>query len=163
MSTDASEPRLLRLATEVVAAYVSRTPVPAAELSGVIQLVFTALDNVEPTAPPAEVQLKPAVPVKKSVFPDHIVCLEDGMKLKMLKRHLRTKHGMTPGAYRQRWGLPDSYPMVAPNYAAHRSSLAKKIGLGSRPANPAATEVVVQQIPEGVKGRRPARKALDSA
>ena len=76
---------------------------------------------------------QPAVPVKKSVFPDHIVCLEDGKKLKMLKRHLKTAYDMSPEQYRERWGLPPEYPMVAPNYARHRSSLAKKIGLGTKP------------------------------
>ncbi len=156
MGTDASEPRLLRLATGVVAAYVSRTPVPAAELPEVIRLVFAALGKAE--VPPTDAQPEPAAPIKKSVFPDHIVCLEDGMKLKMLKRHLRTNHGMTPDAYRQRWGLPDSYPMVAPAYAASRSSLAKKAGLGRKPETPAAGEVVVRRVPEGAKGRRPGRK-----
>ncbi len=76
---------------------------------------------------------QPAVPIKKSVFPDHIVCLEDGKKLKMLKRHLKTAYNMSPEQYRERWGLPLDYPMVAPNYARHRSSLAKKIGLGTKP------------------------------
>jgi predicted transcriptional regulator len=76
---------------------------------------------------------QPAVPVKKSVFPDHIVCLEDGKKLKMLKRHLKTSYDMTPDQYRERWGLPADYPMVAPDYASHRSRLAKKIGLGTKP------------------------------
>ena len=76
---------------------------------------------------------QPAVPVKKSVFPDHIICLEDGKQLKMLKRHLKTAYNMTPEQYRERWGLPVDYPMVAPNYAQHRSSLAKQIGLGTKP------------------------------
>jgi predicted transcriptional regulator len=98
------------------------------------------------------------VPVKKSVFPDYLVCLEDGKKLKMLKRHLLTSYGMTPQQYREKWKLPDNYPMVAPDYAARRSRLAKEIGLGhnrAAPPNPSpATEVPVQRIPQGVSGKR---------
>ncbi len=126
MSTDTPGSMLSRITAGIVAAYVSRTPVPTAELAGVIRSVFPALGSVGTTAPSADVPPEPAVPVKKSVFSDHIVCLEDGITLTMLKRHLRTHHGMTPKAYRTRWGLPDSYPMVAPSYAAHPSSLAKK-------------------------------------
>ncbi len=159
MSTDMPEPKLSRLTAGIVASYVSRTPVPTAELAGVIRAVFATLGSVGTTAPSAAVPLQPAVPIKKSVFPDHIVCLEDGMKLKMLKRYLRTRYGMTPGEYRQRWGLPDSYPMTAPNYAAHRSGLAKKAGLGRKPSEPIAPEAVVQRVPEDVKGRRSGRKA----
>ena len=165
MSIDTPKPELCRLTARIVAAYVSRTPVPTAELAEVIRSVFAALGSVGTTPPSADVPPapEPAVPIKKSVFPDHIVCLEDGMKLKMLKRHLRTKYGMTPGQYRQRWGLPDSYPMTAPNYAAHRSGLAKKAGLGRKPLAPAATEVTVRRVAEGVTGRRSGRKALAPA
>jgi predicted transcriptional regulator len=101
-------------------------------LPALIQEVFKTLSGVgkEPTQPDKP---QPAVPVKKSVFADHIICLEDGKKLKMLKRHLKTAYNMTPEQYRERWGLPQDYPMVAPSYARHRSSLAKKIGLGTKP------------------------------
>ena len=97
-----------------------------------IQEVFKTLSGVgkEPAQPDRP---QPAVPIKKSVFPDHIICLEDGKKLKMLKRHLKTAYNLTPEQYRERWGLASDYPMVAPNYARHRSSLAKKIGLGTKP------------------------------
>ena len=104
-----------------------------------IQEVYKTLAGVgkEPVVPERP---QPAVPVKKSVFPDHIICLEDGKKLKMLKRHLKTAYNMTPEQYRERWGLPADYPMVAPNYARHRSSLAKKIGLGTKPRAAGAPE-----------------------
>ena len=97
-----------------------------------IQDVYRTLAGVGKDQIAPEKQL-PAVPVRKSVFPDHIVCLEDGKKLKMLKRHLKTSYDMTPDEYREKWQLPSDYPMVAPNYAKHRSSLAKKIGLGTKP------------------------------
>ena len=158
MSIYTPEPKLRRLTAGVVAAYIARTPVPAAEQSGVIRLVFAALDTVEPTAPPSGVRPEPAVPVKKSVLPDHIVCLEDGRRMKMLKGYLRTKYGMTPGEYRARWGLPDSYPMTAPGYSAQRSDLARKGLLGRKPLQPMTAEVAVRQTREGAKGRRPGRK-----
>jgi predicted transcriptional regulator len=106
--------------------------VPLSELPGLIQEVFRTLSAVGKGAAPAE-KPQPAVPVKKSVHPDYIICLEDGKKLKMLKRHLKTAYNMSPEQYRERWGLPPDYPMVAPNYAKHRSTLAKKIGLGTKP------------------------------
>jgi predicted transcriptional regulator len=96
-----------------------------------IQSIYTTLAGVNDVAPPPERQ-PPAVPVRKSVFSDYIVCLEDGKKLKMLKRHLKTAYNLTPEEYRERWDLPPDYPMVAPNYAKHRSDLAKQIGLGTR-------------------------------
>ena len=101
-------------------------------MPNLIQEVYRTLAEVgkEPVVPDKQ---QPAVPVKKSVFPDHIICLEDGKKLKMLKRHLKTSYNMTPEQYREKWQLPPDYPMVAPNYARHRSSLAKKIGLGTKP------------------------------
>ena len=92
------------------------------------------------------------MPVKKSVFPDHIVCLEDGKKMRMLKRYLQSRYGLTPDAYRTKWGLPTSYPMVAPDYAAQRSAIAKEIGLGRKPTSEA--EVTVQRIPEAKRGRK---------
>jgi predicted transcriptional regulator len=122
------------MVTDIIASYVQKNPVPVAELPTVIASVYRALSvgPAEP-APVPEARPEPAVPVKRSVTPDFIVCLEDGKKLKMLKRHLATAYGMTPDDYRQRWNLPADYPMVAPNYAAQRSTLAKQIGLGSRP------------------------------
>lgn len=105
---------------------------PVSDLPQLIQDVYKTLANVGNNTSSPE-RLQPAVSVKKSVTPDYIVCLEDGKKLKMLKRHLKTAYNMTPEEYRERWGLPRDYPMVAPNYAKHRSSLAKKIGLGTRP------------------------------
>ncbi|HTH16485.1 MAG TPA: MucR family transcriptional regulator [Magnetospirillum sp.] len=124
---------LLRMAVDVVAAYVSKNPLPAGQIPEVIHTVYASLSSLEGGAPEAKAEApKPAVPVKKSVTPDYIVCLEDGKKLKMLKRHLRTTYNMTPDEYRAKWGLPPDYPMVAPNYAAQRSDFAKKIGLGRK-------------------------------
>jgi predicted transcriptional regulator len=123
---------LLALTTEIVAAHVSNNTVALGDLPQLINQVYNSLANigVAQAAPPARPQ--PAVGVKKSVQPDYIVCLEDGKKLKMLKRHLKTAYNMSPEAYRERWGLPSDYPMVAPNYARQRSHLAKEIGLGTR-------------------------------
>jgi predicted transcriptional regulator len=124
-----------RLAAEIVAAYVSANAVPSTHLPDVIRSVVSALTSLngqveEPAAEP----LKPPVPIRRSVTPDYIVCLEDGKKLKMLKRHLRTTYNMSPQEYRAKWGLPSDYPMVAPSYAARRSEFAKKIGLGRKVA-----------------------------
>ncbi len=123
---------LLELTTEIVSAHVGNNTVAIADLPSVIQEVYRTLaavgsEHATPDRP------GPAVPIKKSIFPDFIVCLEDGKKLKMLKRHLKTSYNMTPEEYRERWNLPSTYPMVAPNYAKHRSALAKKIGLGRKP------------------------------
>lgn len=125
---------LLRMAAEVAAAYVSNNSLPPAQITEVIRTIyasFLSLDQRLDGGTPGNA--RPAVPIKKSVTPDYIVCLEDGKKLKMLKRHLRTAYGMTPDAYRAKWGLPVDYPMVAPNYAQQRSVFAKKIGLGRKP------------------------------
>ncbi len=132
MSDQAKSGELLELTTEIVAAHVSNNTLPVSDLPRLIQDVYRTLSAVGgSTAAPD--RPRPAVPIKKSVTADHIICLEDGKKLKMLKRHLKTAYNMTPEEYRERWGLPSDYPMVAPNYAKHRSSLAKKIGLGTRP------------------------------
>ena len=130
-ATDRSE--MLRMAVDIVAAYVSNNTVPANQVPEVINTVFNSLTSVdgsgsEHMAEPA----KPAVSIRRSVTPDYIVCLEDGKKLKMLKRHLRAAYNMTPDEYRAKWNLPADYPMVAPNYAAQRSDFAKKIGLGRK-------------------------------
>jgi predicted transcriptional regulator len=120
-----------RQVTEIVAAYVSKNTVEAKDLPGIIKTIHATLAGIgaEPAATGAPLP-RPAVPVKKSVQDDHIVCLEDGKKLKMLKRYLRARYKMTPDEYRTRWGLPADYPMTAPNYAQKRSDFAKKIGLG---------------------------------
>jgi predicted transcriptional regulator len=124
----------IELTADVVAAYVSNNPVPVGELPKLIADVYTALGQVA-SAVPAEAELqKPAVPIKKSVTPDFIVSLEDGKRFKSLKRHLMTSYGLTPDEYRAKWNLPSDYPMVAPNYAASRSALAKTMGLGRKPA-----------------------------
>jgi predicted transcriptional regulator len=125
----AERPELLGLATNIVSAHVSRNAVTADQLPGLIQQVFNALATAEQvvTAPP---KTEPAVPVRRSVLADHVVCLDCGKHLTMLKRHLMTDHKLTPDQYRQRWELPFSYPLVAPNYAKTRSALAKKFGLG---------------------------------
>jgi predicted transcriptional regulator len=133
-STGADAPsgdELMRLGAEIVAAYVSRNAVPVDAVPGIIRSVHEALEGLgrEPTPAP-ETRPKPAVPISKSVQHDYIVCLEDGKKLKMLKRYLRSRYDMSPEEYRRRWGLPPDYPMVAPAYAARRSDFAKQIGLG---------------------------------
>ncbi len=122
---------LIELASQIVSAYVAHNPVPVAELPRLIERVYATLSEIEgaPVAEPKS-ELKPAVPVRKSVTEDHIVCLEDGKKFKSLKRHLRTRYDMSPEEYREKWGLAPDYPMVAPNYAKQRSDLARKMGLG---------------------------------
>jgi predicted transcriptional regulator len=132
MSDDSATADVLGLTAQIVSAHVSKNNVAPEALPALIQDVFRTLSNVGREPAQAD-KPQPAVPVKKSVFPDHIICLEDGKKLKMLKRHLMTSYNMTPDQYRERWGLPADYPMVAPDYARHRSSLAKKIGLGTKP------------------------------
>ena len=125
-----SSAELLRMTSDVVAAYVRNNPLPTTELSSVIQTVHSSLAALNGAGQAEPEPAKPAVSIRRSVTPDYIVCLEDGKKLKMLKRHLRTTYDMTPEEYRAKWGLPADYPMVAPNYAKQRSAFAKKIGLG---------------------------------
>ncbi len=119
----------LELVSKIVSAYVSKISLPSGELP---QLIWTVHEALKSTDQAASSLPEPAVPIKKSVTPDYVICLEDGKKMKMLKRHLRNSYGMSPDEYRQRWGLPSDYPMVAPKYAAKRSELAKKIGLGRK-------------------------------
>ena len=131
--TDAAGKSFIDLTASIVSAYLSHNSTPASEIPGLISQVHSALlrvstGRVETSAEPA----KPAVSVKKSMTPDYLVCLEDGKRFKSLKRHLRTQYGMTPEQYRDKWGLPPDYPMVAPNYAVARSQLAKKMGLGQQ-------------------------------
>jgi predicted transcriptional regulator len=124
-----NEDEILRLVTEIVAAYVSKNPVPASELPTIIKNVRATLGDLA-NGDARGLPRAPAVPVRKSVQPDFIVCLEDGKKLKMLKRYLRSRYKLSPSEYRDRWNLPPDYPMVAPNYAKKRSDFAKKFGLG---------------------------------
>jgi len=124
-----NDEEILKLVTEIVSAYVSKNPVAAEDLPNVIKSVHATLGGFQ-GSDSAGLARPPAVPVKKSVTPDYIVCLEDGRKLKMLKRYLRAQYGLTPEAYRAKWNLPADYPMTAPNYAARRSAFAKQSGLG---------------------------------
>ena len=134
MSENNDSNELLGLTEKIVSSHVANNAVSNADLPDLIKAVHTALTNIT-TAGEAAPTPKPVVPIKRSVTPNYIVCLEDGKKFKMLKRHLKTDHNMTPKEYRERWGLPSDYPMVAPNYAKQRSELAKKIGLGRKPKN----------------------------
>jgi predicted transcriptional regulator len=130
---------LMRMTANVVAAYVKNNTLPAHQLNDVISTVFKSLKSLD--TPVAETKIeatKPAISVKKSITPDYLICLEDGKKLKTLKRHLRSTYNMTPDEYRAKWGLPPDYPMVAPNYAAQRSAFAKQIGLGKGASRTAA-------------------------
>ena len=133
MVDDAGTPDFIGLTAGIVSAYVSNNPVASGDIPALISQVHSALQRASSgQAGPSTEPLKPAVPVKRSVHPDYIVCLEDGNKFKSLKRHLRSQYGMTPEQYREKWGLAADYPMVAPNYAAARSRLAKQMGLGQQ-------------------------------
>ena len=124
---------LVGLSADIVSAYVGHNALSVADLPKLIADVHNALRHLRSnTAPSAPVELKPAVPIKKSIAPDYLICLEDGKKFKSLKRHLRTHYDLSPEQYREKWGLPPDYPMVAPNYAEARSQLAKKMGLGQQ-------------------------------
>ncbi len=132
MEREASSPSsLIRMTTDIVSAYVAHNTVAVAELPKLIERIHGTLSDIRGGGEAVErSELKPAVPIRKSMTDDHIVCLEDGKKFKSLKRHLRTRYDMTPEQYREKWGLPPDYPMVAPNYARQRSDLARKMGLG---------------------------------
>ena len=127
-----AEDTLLTLTADIVAAHVSNNSVAVNDLPNLIQNVHAALTGISPSRAAPETKPEPKVPIRSSVKPDYIVCLEDGKRLKMLKRHLMTHYGMTPDQYRQKWGLSADYPMVAPNYAEQRRTLAKSIGLGTK-------------------------------
>jgi predicted transcriptional regulator len=154
MSELQSTPKTIELAAEIVSAFVSNNSVPVTELPALISNVHAALTNVASgsTQQPAEEPKAPAVPIKKSVQPDYIVCLDDGKRFKSLKRHLRTTYNLTPDQYRAKWGLAHDYPMVAPNYAAARSELAKQMGLGARRRKMPEPEPVQPSAP--ARGRR---------
>ncbi|HEY7610881.1 MAG TPA: MucR family transcriptional regulator [Alphaproteobacteria bacterium] len=130
-----SDEEMLRMTASVVSAYVGNNSLPPTQIPDVIKTVYGSLTSLGRVGGGRD-QPRPAVPVRRSITPDYIICLEDGRKLKMLKRHLRTTYNMTVDDYRQKWGLPVDYPMVAPNYAKQRSAFAKRIGLGRRAARP---------------------------
>jgi predicted transcriptional regulator len=131
MSETSADPAILGLTAQIVSAHAANNELPLSTLPSVIRAVYETLSHIgQPPAAPAP-KAQPAVPIRKSVFPDYIVCLEDGKQLKMLKRHLSTSYNLTPDQYRAKWGLDATYPMVAPNYAERRSVLAKEIGLGT--------------------------------
>jgi predicted transcriptional regulator len=133
MEPKSSSSELVELTVDIVSAYVSNNSVVPADLPNLIDEIFSALREAAAKASqPAKADLDAAVPIKKSVTPDYIICLEDGKQFKSLKRHLRNSFDLTPEEYREKWGLPYDYPMVAPNYAARRSALAKKMGLGRK-------------------------------
>lgn len=133
MADNVKHQDLLALTTEIVSAHLSNNSLNAQEIPGLIEKVYKTLSGVNGESSPVSAERpQPAVPIRKSVMPDYLICLEDGKKLKMLKRHLMTAYKMTPEQYRDRWGLPADYPMVAPNYARQRSKLAKDIGLGTK-------------------------------
>ncbi|MER8866431.1 MucR family transcriptional regulator [Mesorhizobium sp. M0751] len=146
---------LVAITADIVSAYVSNNPLPVGEVSKLIGDTYVALQGIGTPVAPAAVKLEPAVSIKKSVTPDFIICLEDGKKFKSLKRHIGTHYNLSPDQYRQKWSLPSDYPMVAPNYAATRSALAKSIGLGRKAVapTPAAAE----------KPKRAARAAAATA
>jgi predicted transcriptional regulator len=127
---ESSSQTIVEKTSEIVAAFVSNNETSPTELPALIQAVHRALSGISVAAPEPEPRKEPAVSVRRSVTPDYLICLEDGRKFKSLKRHLRTKYDMSPEEYRTKWGLPKDYPMVAPNYAAARSALAKNMGLG---------------------------------
>ena len=133
MAENAGDTVYIELAANIVSAYVSHNSVPSGEIPGLISQIYAALKRVSGAQAATAVEPpKPAIPIKRSVTPEYIVCLEDGLKFKSLKRHLRTRYNLTPDQYREKYGLPPDYPMVAPNYAAARSKLAKDMGLGQQ-------------------------------
>ncbi len=133
--TDSSIPNdeLVRMAAEIASAYVGRNRLASGQVSDVIRAAHASLLGTQTPGPAGAQRPKPAVSVRRSITPDYLICLEDGKKLKMLKRHLRARYDMTPDDYRNKWGLPADYPMVAPNYSKKRSAFAKQIGLGRKP------------------------------
>jgi predicted transcriptional regulator len=161
MDSPPAGPDFLGLTARIVAAFVQKNALPAAEVPALIERTHQALTGLGKAGEADAAAPVPAVPVKKSVFPDFIICLEDGKKLKMLKRHLATSYHMTPEQYRQKWRLPADYPLVAPNYAARRSTLAKKIGLGRRRTEPPAPEPVA--VPPATATGRGRRRAAPAA
>lgn len=152
MSDNATSPEIhessniLGLTAQIVSAHVVKNRVDADALPSLIQSVYRSLSTAgePPAVPPVQT---PAVPIKKSVFPDYLVCLEDGKQLRIMKRYLEVRYGMTPDEYRMKWNLPSDYPMVAPNYASRRSELARNSGLGRKTAEQAVSEPVIKNLP----------------
>ncbi|MDJ0921230.1 MAG: MucR family transcriptional regulator [Henriciella sp.] len=126
---------VLEMTSDIVSSFVAHNPVPSSALVDLIKTVHETIEELASDKPAEPPRPDPAVPISKSITPDHIICLEDGRKLKMLKRYLRSRYELTPDEYRARWGLPADYPMVAPNYAKKRSAFAKEIGLGRKRAS----------------------------
>jgi predicted transcriptional regulator len=150
MSESPTSPNFVELAADIVSAYVSNNSVPSADLPMLLNSIYAALTKTaQGESQESEAQLVPAVPVKRSITPDYLVCLDDGKKFKSLKRHLRTTYDLSPEQYRAKWGLPADYPMVAPNYAKARSELAKTMGLGQQ-----RKKTVAAQPATPAKGRR---------
>ncbi len=168
MNSEEQNKTLLELTAQIVSAHVGKNQVPPTGLTVLIEQVYNALRGAghEPAPPPAEKQ-QPFVPAKRSVFPDYIICLEDGRKLKTLKRHLRSTFGLSPEQYREKWGLAADYPMVAPNYAEHRSRLAKQLGLGRKPnaeeADPEIEAADEVEAPKAAEAREPRRRGEHTA
>lgn len=147
MTDEANKNTIVEMTAEIVSAYVAQNKLAAGEVPALISTVYAALGSLgSPAAPaPAEAQ-KPAVSIKKSITPDHLISLEDGRKYKSLKRHLRTAYNLSPEEYRAKWGLPKDYPMVAPNYAASRSALAKTMGLGRGGASASRAKAAAKPV-----------------
>lgn len=163
MSDETPAPNYLELAADIVSAFVSKNSVPPADLPNLIGSVHAALQNVGSSAAKQEVRKPtPAVPVKKSITPDYLTSLEDGKQYKSLKRHLG-KLGLTPEAYREKWGLPRDYPMVAPNYAARRSELAKKVGFGQQRSKAARAKAATNDTVKAVAAEAPAKRGRKKA
>ncbi|OWJ69132.1 MucR family transcriptional regulator [Inquilinus limosus] len=158
-TSDITADETRRLTARIVSAHVANNSVAQTDLPTLIAQVFTALSGLGKAPEPAAARPEPAVPIRKSVTPDYLVCLEGGKKLKMLKRHLSSAYNMTPDQYRERWGLPADYPMVAPNYAQQHSSLAKSIGLGRRLQEAKPVETKPAAAVEPARKRRPRTKA----
>lgn len=156
MTSQTDNTNLLELTTKIISAHIANNTVSAEALPGLIKSVYASLSNIG--VEPVEVvrRPEPAVPVKKSIFPEYIICLEDGKKLKMLKRHLATSYGLSPDQYRMKWDLAADYPMVAPSYSSRRSELAKAIGLGNRRAD-AETPAAPVKMP---RGRKPGMRKM---
>jgi predicted transcriptional regulator len=147
---------LRRQTAQIVSAHVSHNAIVSGDLPALIGQVYGTLQGLGKSPEPVPVSLVPAVPIRKSVTPDWLICLEDGLKLKMLKRHLRASFGMTPDEYRERWGLPGDYPMVAPNYAKQRSAQAKTSGMGTKRSAAKAQPVVTAVPAKRSRSRKPA-------
>ncbi|WP_414476496.1 MucR family transcriptional regulator [Microvirga sp. M2] len=158
MSTNSTPPNYIELAADIVSAFVSHNSVPTSELPSLIGSVHAAIQSIgQPAAKQEEAKPTPAVPIKRSVTPDFLISLEDGKQYKSLKRHLG-KLGLTPEAYREKWGLPRDYPMVAPAYAAKRSELARSIGLGQKRSNAARAKAAAADAVTGAPAKAPAKR-----